>query len=55
MKNIDYIKSMSVEEFADYIHSIYICGVLASKCKLEDEISEDYIDWLEKEHATEEL
>ena len=52
MKNIDYIKNMSVEEFADYIHSIYICGVLAGKCKLENEPLEDYMTWLEKEHAT---
>lgn len=55
MKNIEYIKNMTIEEFADYIHSIYICGVLAGKGKLEDETSEDYINWLEKEHATEKL
>jgi len=44
MKNIDYIKNMDDVQLADYIHSVYICGILVGKGKVKEEDLEDYVE-----------
>ena len=53
MTNADWIKSLSNQQLADYILSIYRTGIVVGKNKIpipQDEFV-DYNEWLDKERV----
>lgn len=51
MNNREYLNSLSDEEFAEYINSVFTAGkIYGTLRKNYKEYDEDYVDWLNKEH-----
>lgn len=50
MTNLERIKNMTEEEFADYINSVYLAGIYVGRTILPEDIEKvDYRKWLNEE------